>query len=94
MVQSLNVSVASALVLYEAYRQRDAVGIYDKRSLDDETYFRLLFEACHPKVANYCRNKNIPYPAIDEDAEILEPIADSKTYSEDDFSEWIRKTDP
>jgi tRNA (guanosine-2'-O-)-methyltransferase len=94
MVQSLNVSVASALVLYEAYRQRDATGMYDKRSLDDETYFRLLFEACHPKVANYCRNKNIPYPAIDEDAEILEPIADSKTYSEDDFSEWIRKTNP
>ena len=94
MVQSLNVSVASALVLYEAYRQRDAAGMYDKRSLDDKAYFRLLFEACHPKVANYCRNKNIAYPAIDEDAEILEPVADSKTYSEDDFSEWIRKTDP
>ena len=91
MVQSLNVSVASALVLYEAYRQRDAAGMYDKRSLDDETYFRLLFEACHPRVANYCRNKNIPYPAIDEDAEILEPVADSTTYSEDDFAAWIKK---
>ena len=91
MVQSLNVSVASALVLYEAYRQREAAGMYDRRSLDDETYFRLLFEACHPKVANYCRSKNIPYPAIDEDAEILEPVADSTTYSEDDFSDWVKK---
>ena len=92
MVQSLNVSVASALVLYEAYRQRDAAGMYDKRSLDDETYFRLLFEACHPRVANYCRNEKIPYPAIDEDAEILEAVADSTTYSEDDFAAWIKKT--
>lgn len=92
MVQSLNVSVASALVLYEAYRQREAANMYDKRSLNDATYMRLLFEACHPKVANYCRNKNIPYPAIDEDAEILEPVADSQTYSEDDFSEWVKKT--
>ena len=74
MVQSLNVSVASALVLYEAYHQRNKTGMYDSPSLDDDTYTRLLFEACHPRIANHCKNKRIPYPAINEDAEILEPI--------------------
>lgn len=92
MVQSLNVSVASSLVLYEAYRQRDAVRMYEESSLDEVTYKRLLFEACHPKVANYCRNKNLPYPAIDDDAEILEPVADSQTNSDDRFGDWIKKT--
>jgi len=74
MVQSLNVSVATALVLYEAYRQREQAGMYDHRSLDDATYGRLLFEACHPQVANYCREKQLDYPAIDEDAGLLESV--------------------
>ncbi|MBE9567607.1 MAG: tRNA (guanosine(18)-2'-O)-methyltransferase TrmH [Proteobacteria bacterium] len=90
MVQSLNVSVASALVLYEAYHQRMAAGAYDKRMLDDETYMTLLFEACHPKIANCCQQKRIPYPAIDEDAQILEPLLGSQAYS-DSYSEWTRK---
>ncbi len=91
MVQSLNVSVASALVLYEAYHQRMAVGSYDSRSLDDETYMRLLFEACHPKIANCCLQKNIPYPAIDENAKILEPLLGSQVDSEDGFAEWFKQ---
>ncbi|MBQ7607543.1 MAG: tRNA methyltransferase [Desulfovibrionaceae bacterium] len=33
MIQSLNVSVAAAILLYEAARQRDAAGMYDKTSL-------------------------------------------------------------
>ena len=91
MVQSLNVSVASALILYEAYRQREQAGLYKQRKLDDVTYMRLLFEACHPDIAKYCRHKNIPYPAINEDAEIIEPVADSKTFCDDSYSDWIRK---
>ena len=67
MVQSLNVSVATALVLYEAYRQREG-------ALDDATYTKLLFEACHPQVADYCRRNKIEYPAIDDDASLLEPL--------------------
>ena len=70
MVQSLNVSVATALVLYEAYRQRDRAGLYSRRSLDDITYAKLLFEACHPQVAEYCRRKQIDYPDLDEDGAI------------------------
>lgn len=91
MVQSLNVSVASALVLYEAYHQRMAAGLYDNRSLDDETYMTLLFEACHPKIANCCQQKRIPYPAIDEDAKILEPLLGSQASSDDSFSQWTKK---
>lgn len=70
MVQSLNVSVATALVLYEAYRQRDRAGLYSCRRLDDASYAKLLFEACHPQVAEYCRRKHIDYPDLDEDGAI------------------------
>jgi tRNA (guanosine-2'-O-)-methyltransferase len=91
MVQSLNVSVASALVLYEAYHQRMTAGLYDRCSLDKETYLRLLFEACHPKIANYCRQKKLPYPAIDEDAEILESVPGNSANSDENFMEWVKK---
>ena len=91
MVQSLNVSVASALVLYQAYHQRMAAGLYDSRSLDDETYMTLLFEACHPKIANCCQQKRIPYPAIDEDAKILEPLLGSQAFTGNSFSQWQKK---
>ena len=93
MVQSLNVSVASALVLYEAYHQRMAAGLYDNRSLDKETYMTLLFEACHPKIANCCQQKRIPYPAIDENAKILEPLIGSHANSDDSFVQWVNKNE-
>jgi tRNA (guanosine-2'-O-)-methyltransferase len=38
MVQSLNLSVSVAVVLYEAMRQRLAAGFYRKRRLSDEEY--------------------------------------------------------
>jgi tRNA (guanosine-2'-O-)-methyltransferase len=34
MVQSLNVSVATALILYEAQRQREVNGMYERPQLD------------------------------------------------------------
>lgn len=36
MVQSLNVSIASALVLYKALHQRKQAGMHESSSLDDE----------------------------------------------------------
>ena len=36
MVQSLNVSVASAVILYEAQRQREKKGMYKKSDLPKE----------------------------------------------------------
>ena len=41
MVQSLNVSVAAAVILYEAFRQRQAVGLYDTASLPGAELERL-----------------------------------------------------
>lgn len=42
MVQSLNVSVAAATILYEAWRQREAAGMYDRPSFSEEERRELL----------------------------------------------------
>lgn len=44
MVQSLNVSVSAAVVIYEALRQRKAKGMYDKSELTDKQVEDLLNE--------------------------------------------------
>jgi tRNA (guanosine-2'-O-)-methyltransferase len=72
MVQSLNVSVAAALILYEAQRQRESAGLYMRNDmLDSKTKHKLLFEGCHPIIAQRCIEKKIPYPALDDDGEIM-----------------------
>lgn len=73
MVRSLNVSVATAVLLYEAQRQREAAGCYGANRLDPERYTRLLFEWAHPKVAERCRAAGVPYPALDGDGELVHP---------------------
>jgi tRNA (guanosine-2'-O-)-methyltransferase len=42
MVQSLNVSVAAAVILFEAQRQRLQAGLYDRPRLDPELYQKIL----------------------------------------------------
>jgi len=42
MVQSLNVSVATGVILYEAQRQREKAGMYDKPSFSEEEMERIL----------------------------------------------------
>lgn len=71
MVQSLNVSVAAALILYEAQRQRKEAGMYDKRSIDDETYRRLVFEWGYPRLVPLYRKKNEPYPRLDDEGYLI-----------------------
>ena len=70
MVQSLNVSVATAIILYEAQRQREVAGFYNKRQLDDALCENLRFEWLHPEVKKYCDKHNIRYPIIDENGDI------------------------
>ncbi|MCK5076106.1 MAG: RNA methyltransferase [Calditrichia bacterium] len=41
-IQSLNVSVATAIILYEAFRQRNEKGLYDSITLKDEEYNELF----------------------------------------------------
>lgn len=71
MVQSLNVSVACSVVLYEAQRQRQAAGLYNKPSISHERRQRILFEGGHPIFAKACQRKGLPYPAIDDDGQIV-----------------------
>lgn len=46
MVQSLNVSVAAAITLYEAWRQRSARGMFDSSRLEPEALEALVKEWC------------------------------------------------
>ncbi len=71
MVQSLNVSVACSVVLYEAQRQRQAAGLYNKPSISHERRQRILFEGGHPIFAKACQRKGLPYPAIDDEGQIV-----------------------
>lgn len=70
MVQSLNVSVAAALVLYEAQRQRQNAGMYDTITLPEDEQQRLLFEGGYPSLVRMCKQKKLPYPRIDEDGQV------------------------
>ena len=72
MVQSLNVSVAAAVILFEAQRQRLAKKMYDKTRLDEATYRRILFEWSYPDIAAIYQDKGQPYPALGDNGEILE----------------------
>ena len=71
MGTSLNVSVAAALILFEAQRQRREAGLYDRPRLPPETYARTLFEWAWPEIAAQCRRRRLPYPALGADGEIL-----------------------
>lgn len=71
MVQSLNVSVACSVVLYEAQRQRQMAGMYDTPTISHERRQRILFEGGHPIFADACVRKGLPYPIIDDDGQIV-----------------------
>ena len=75
MVDSLNVSVASAVILYEALRQREAAGMYKSCRVDQETRKRLLFEYTYPAAGARCKKEGLPYPRLDEDGGII-PASD------------------
>ena len=71
MVQSLNVSVACSVVLYEAQRQRQAAGMYQQARISQQRRQRILFEGGHPIFAKACQRKGLPYPEIDEEGQIV-----------------------
>jgi tRNA (guanosine-2'-O-)-methyltransferase len=76
MVQSLNVSVASATLLFEALRQRQAAGLVPEagEGVPPERYGQLLFEWAYPEVAAWCRREGRPYPALDREGAISEEL--------------------
>ena len=71
MVQSLNVSVACSVVLYEAQRQRQLAGLYNKPRISEKRRQQVLFEGGHPIFAEACQRKGLPYPKINEQGQII-----------------------
>jgi len=70
MVESLNVSVACAVLLAEAQRQRLAGGLYNSTRLPDAELAQLRFEWLYPRVAAHCRAKGLAYPSLDDEGDI------------------------
>ncbi|MGG2143007.1 tRNA (guanosine(18)-2'-O)-methyltransferase TrmH [Symbiopectobacterium sp. RP] len=75
MVQSLNVSVASALILYEAQRQNAGMYQREEGMLDDDEQQRLLFEGGYPVLARVATRKKLPRPRIDNQGQIIADTA-------------------
>ncbi|MEI7709069.1 MAG: tRNA (guanosine(18)-2'-O)-methyltransferase TrmH [Chlorobium sp.] len=72
MVESLNVSVATGVILFEAQRQREKKGMYTTQQLDPELFEQLLFEATYPRLSHELRVNGTPYPALDEYGNIIQ----------------------
>ena len=71
MVQSLNVSVANGVILFEAQRQRLEAGLYDRVRLNPETYRQAVFEWGYPDLAAMYQRQGKSYPELGEQGEIL-----------------------
>ena len=72
MVESLNVSVATGVILFEAQRQREKKGMYTTQQLDPELFEQLLFEATYPRLSHELRVNGTPYPALDKHGNIIQ----------------------
>ncbi|HCR4097134.1 TPA: tRNA (guanosine(18)-2'-O)-methyltransferase TrmH [Providencia rettgeri] len=72
MVQSLNVSVACALILYEAQRQRQQAGMYEREYslLSPHEQQEWLFEGGYPVLAEVAKRKGLPRPFINDQGQI------------------------
>lgn len=71
MTQSLNVSVACAIVLYEAMRQRELAGMYGQVRLDRKSLETQRFEWLHPAVTQFCRERGLEYPELDDNGDVI-----------------------
>ncbi|MDP2956582.1 MAG: TrmH family RNA methyltransferase, partial [Longimicrobiales bacterium] len=74
MVHSLNVSVATALLLYEAQRQRAETGMYDRSRLEADAFRRALFSWAYPVLAAQLDAEGRTYPLLDDDGEIASAL--------------------
>ena len=72
MVQSLNVSVAASILLFEAIRQRKSKGLlpFDGEGLSAKEYQKTLFEWSYPDLATIYKKSGKQYPKLNEKGEI------------------------
>ncbi len=71
MVQSLNVSVATAVVLFEAQRQRRAAGMYDAPRLSPEARQAQAFKWLYPREAAKLLAAGQPFPPLDAEGSVV-----------------------
>lgn len=76
MVQSLNVSVAAATLLFEALRQRKEQKLTPEsgEGLTKELYEQIIFEWAYPQVAKWCKSIGRKYPQLNAKGEIIEEL--------------------
>jgi len=72
MVQSLNVSVAASILLFEAVRQRKSNNLlpFNGESFSVKEYQKTLFEWSYPELATSYRKSGKEYPTLNEYGEI------------------------
>ena len=72
MVQSLNVSVAASILLFEAIRQRELKGLIPKNGegLNPKEYENKLFEWSYPELIDSYKKYGKTYPKLNENGEI------------------------
>ncbi|WP_281645096.1 tRNA (guanosine(18)-2'-O)-methyltransferase TrmH [Parendozoicomonas sp. Alg238-R29] len=73
MVQSFNVSVAAAIILMEAQRQRQEAGLYNVSRISTSEYTHSLFQWGYPELARYCDDRQLDYPQLDDEGQLIEP---------------------
>ena len=76
MVQSLNVSVAASILLFEAIRQRESKGLLplNGEGLSAEEYEKTLFEWSYPELGSIYRKSGNKYPTLNQYGEINEVV--------------------
>jgi tRNA (guanosine-2'-O-)-methyltransferase len=79
MVPSLNVSVATAIILFEAQRQRRVAGMYESPRFSEAEFQAQAFSLLHPKEAALYKAKGQPFPPLDEDGLIVQQKDETKT---------------
>ena len=76
MVQSLNVSVAASILVFEAIRQRESKSLLplNGEGLSEEEYEKTLFEWSYPELASIYRKSGNKYPKLNQYGEINEVV--------------------
>ena len=76
MVESLNVSVATSTLLFEAVRQRQVANILPEEGegMSKETYKKKIFEWAYPEVAKWCKSEGRKYPELNDKGEIIDEL--------------------